>query len=110
MINFIELPNWDLKIIIKNKKELKEFIDDEKTNIDNMYRLFQEIDSENSPYTYCTADLIWQLSEMPIIMFNMWYDDIWNPEFEKIWWFNDYMIKSELQELIENGEITFIKL
>lgn len=121
MIKLTEIQNGDLEITITDKEEFQELIgkiNDAKFNCGNIddYFLCEAMDIARyiGNDWYCCVTL--GLTEVPNICQGSIHDDVEDNtggsivDYEKIWYYGNYMITSFVNELIEKGFTTFTRL
>lgn len=111
-INFEELPDGSLKITLTD--EGREELTERKEN-DNYMGIWSSLLEEtqcNGSYGLVTPDEVGALTDSIIIVNNVDINDegdFVEHEDTKYWWFPNYMVIDELQELLDNNEVIFSK-
>lgn len=112
-LNFEELPNGNLKITLtkEGREELKELMGKSKDYMGIWLDLI-EVYQCNGSYQIVHPEKIAALTDSPIIGLNVDYDD--NGEIEpndalKIWWYPEYQVVSEFEQLLKHRSIVFTK-
>ena len=116
-INLEVLPNKNLSISLNTDKDIKEDL----TELIELYNTGErdhvmiwldllEHHSCNDVYSYVMPEKIGALTDSPIIGYEAYLDEdgeIEENEDTKYWWFPNYMVTDELDELFNNGSVIF---
>lgn len=115
IITLKELPDGSLQIELDNTEEAREELEAlmDKHPDNTVWAELLEPYSTNGGYSLISPETIGALTESPIIASEpvSWDDneDMYLHKDAKVWWFPDYMVRSELGELLEKGFVVFTK-
>lgn len=110
-LNFKILPDGNLKITLtkEGRAELKELIAKNKS-YESIWADLIEVYQCNGSYQMVSPAQIAALTDAPIIGLNVYIDDngaIEDNENLKIWWYPEYQVVSEFEQLLSKRSIIF---
>ncbi len=115
IITLSETAEGNLRIDLDNTEEAREELKDlmDKHPDNTVWWELLEPYYTNGGYSLISPETIGALTESPIIASEpvSWDDneDMYLHKDAKTWWFPDYMVRSELGELLEKGFVIFVK-
>ena len=104
MVNLVELENGNLKIELTDREELLDVMDRGQDERDALYDILERTGLIGNNWAVIFEG---GLTEAPIIGFDFDVDDNGAIDAEKVWYYNEYMVKSYLEELKEHGFVIF---
>lgn len=105
MVNLVELESGNLQIIIKDREELQDVIDRGQDERDALFDILERTGLIGNGW-----GVIFEagLTEAPVIGYDLDIDDDGEiVSAEKLWYYNEYMVKSYLTQLMEDGYVIF---
>jgi hypothetical protein len=109
MVLLERLPNRDLKIILEDKEELEDIMENPSIVLED-HILAEILDRAGYIGNGWEIPAFIGLTEAPALGYGAMYDDIDDIEpsnYEELWWFPNYMVESFAETLRDAGEVVF---